>query len=144
MYGPYDSIDIYKTKVVMATIKRVVDAYKQKLPSITFLGTGKPTRQFTFVDDAVDAILQIVENNIDELLINITTDEETSIAQLVYEVCEIVGYNGKILWDTTKTDGQMRKSMNGDKAKKVLGFEAKTTLKEGLKKTINWYLSTIK
>jgi GDP-L-fucose synthase len=144
MYGPYDSFDMDKTKVVMATIKRVVDAKQNNLSEITFLGTGKPTRQFTYVEDAALSILKLIESNTDELLINITTDEETSIAQLVYKVCEIVGYNGKIVWDTTKTDGQMRKSMNSDKAKRVLGFEAKTSLEDGLKKTIDWYLTKAK
>lgn len=143
MYGPYDSTDMYKTKVVMATIKKIVDAKEKNLSFVEFLGTGKPTRQFTYVGDAADAILKLVETDIDEPLINITTNEETSILELVKTVCDIIKYKGEILWDTTKTDGQMRKSMNGDRAKKLLGFEANTSLKEGLKKTIDWYLSTL-
>jgi len=150
MYGPRDSLNLNKTKVVNAMIKKISTAIEHDYQTVPILGTGKPIRQFTYIKDGVNGIINMMENyyvgNIvrpEDILLNITTQEETSITTLAETISKIMEYRGQLRYDIIQPDGQMRKSMNGDKAKRMLGFEAKWTLEEGLKETINWYKEQI-
>lgn len=148
LYGPRDSFDPAKTKVVGNTIKKFVEARNQTLPNVTIWGDGSPTRQFLYVKDAANAVAEIMENYLlpenmvvepEDFIINVTTEEETSIKELAELTKELTRYHGNIIYDTSKPNGQLRKSMNGDKIATLLNWKAQTPLQIGLATTIKWY-----
>lgn len=143
MFGPGDSTDLVKTKVVMALIHKFSKARKEKAGKVVCLGTGAPLRQFTYVEDAANAVVDVLEKYDDSFNpLYITTPEETSIKTLAETVAELVGYDGVIEWDISCSDGQMRKAMSGEKADKILGERQWTSLRDGLAQTIEWYRKT--
>lgn len=138
-YGPLDSTLLHKTKVVMAAIKKIVDAKLNKIEEIVFFGTGNPKRSFVYCDDVGKALVNILkyyENPLE--VINIDSGNEVTIKELVELICNIVGYEGKIVFDTSKPDGQMRKLLNSTKLQKLCPQNF-TSLRDGLIKTIEWY-----
>lgn len=138
LYGPMNSNDVNKLKVVEGLVIKFLQAKADNLPYVTCFGTGTPTRQFTYVEDAATCILKLCELDNSPFIVNITTEEETSISQLSYLIKDLVGYKGDIIWDTTKPDGQIRKSMKCDLAKS-LDLTCNTKLIDGLRKTIAYY-----
>lgn len=138
-YGPKDNFTLEKTKVIGALIKKFVDAYDQNLNEVVCWGTGTPLREFIYCHDAGDGIVQVLEkyDDINEP-INITSGQEISIKDLTIMIADIIGYKGKITWDTSKGDGQMRKKLNMDKMNKYLNIKF-TPLRVGLEATIKWY-----
>jgi GDP-L-fucose synthase len=139
MYGPHDHFNLTTSHVIPALIMKVDTAIKNNEPSIEVWGTGEASREFLYVDDCVDAIIRSIQTDTDSQPINIGTGEETKIADLITMICDIMGYSGDIVFDTTKPDGQPRRSLDVSRAKEILNFTAKTKLKEGLEKTIKWY-----
>lgn len=139
LYGPGDHFDPETSHVIPGLIRKCVEAKKQNLPSITCWGTGRATREFLYVEDAADAILRSTEiyNSPDPM--NIGSGEEISIKNLASLIAALTGYEGQILWDESKPDGQMRRCLDVTKAKKEISFKAKTLLEDGLKETIEWY-----
>ena len=142
LFGEHDSLDLNKTKVVMALIKRFVDARNNQSPSIELWGSGAACRQFLYVDDATKAIVQVIKSYNDPYPVNITPPEETSIKELAEKIKHLTGYQGEILWDTTKGDGQLRRKLSDVKMKQHLNL-AFTPLDEGLRKTIEWYEKSV-
>lgn len=141
LYGPHDTFCKVRSKVVTAMIRRFVEAKAFDFPYTICFGTGKPTRQFTYIRDAAVGVMKVMEQYSDcTSPINITTYEETSIRELAEAVAELVGYRGEIRWETDRPDGQLRKSMSGEKAERLLEFKATTKLKDGLRETLDWYL----
>ena len=106
-------------------------------------GTGKPTREFLYVEDAAEGILLAAERYNKPEPVNLGAGFEISIRDLVGLIARLTGFKGKIIWDKTKPDGQPRRTLDVSKAKKEFGFKAKTNLEEGLKKTIDWFVSTL-
>ena len=142
LYGPGDHFDPKVSHVIPALIKKFVEAKKTGEKQVTVWGTGKATREFFYVDDAARAIVLAAEKlNILEP-VNIGAGFEISVKALANLIKNLVGYKGKIVWDTSKPDGQPRRMLDTSKAKKLFGFEAKTSLGEGLTRTINWYIHT--
>ncbi len=139
MYGPGDKYDPRKSHVIPALIKKVIDAKKNEENKITVWGTGKPTREFLYVEDAVEGILLATEKYNKSEPVNLGTSYEISIKDLTFLICELLGFKGKIIWDKSKPDGQPRRKLDITRAKKEFGFEAKIDFREGLKKTIDWY-----
>lgn len=141
LYGPHDTFNLDRTKVVGAVVRKVVEAKQKELPNLTFWGTGKPKRQFMFAPDAAEAVCSALVDyhNPDEVL-NIGSESEFTIKHLVNTTAKLVGYEGDILWDTDKKDGQMRKYMDTDKARRLLSYP-QTPFEEGLKETIDWYVA---
>lgn len=139
-YGVNDNFDSESSHVVPALILKFHEAKMQTLPSVSIWGTGKPLREFIYVDDVADAALFLMDNYDDSELINIGTGEEVSIAELVSTVRDVVGYEGDIIYDTSKTDGAMRKLLDAARIRQ-LGWKPKTTLHEGIEKTYEWYLN---
>jgi GDP-L-fucose synthase len=138
-YGPHDSYHPEKTKVVGAMVKRFVDAKQQDLDSVTCWGTGSPLREFVFAPDAGRAIVECLQKYDDcELPINISSGQEISILDLTCLVADIVGYEGAIIWDTHKPDGQLRKSLDIARFREISDMEF-TPMREGLIQTIEWY-----
>lgn len=137
IYGPGDNFDPESSHVIPALIKKFIDAQPQ--PSITVWGTGKPTREFLYVEDAAEGILSATEKYNKSDPVNLGAGFEISIKDLAELIVKLTGFKGKIVWDTTKPDGQPRRCLDTSKAGKEFGFKAKIPLEEGLKKTIEWY-----
>jgi GDP-L-fucose synthase len=141
-YGPYDSFNPNKTKVVGALIKKIVEAKQRNLESIVCWGTGKPLREFIYSQDVGNAVVKcLLEYNNVQYPINITSGEEVSIKELTLIICDIVGYNGNVLWDTNKPDGQMKKSISNKKFQQLFPDFKFTRLRDGLQETIEWYIN---
>lgn len=137
-YGPFDKFERQRSKVVGGLIRRFVEAKDNNEEEIVCWGTGAPVRQFLYCRDAAEGIIQSMETDIGDR-INLSTDENTTIKELVEAVSEVVGYEGKIVWDTDKQDGQMIKKLDITKMKNLLDVKL-TPLKEGLKETVEWYI----
>lgn len=136
MYGP-NARD--ESAVIPSLIKRIIAAQRSDISSIVVWGTGKSTRDFLYVDDAAEGIILATEKYDDAAPVNLGSGSETSIKDLAGLVAEIVGFNGNIVFDTTKPDGQPRRVLDVSCAEREFGFAAKTSLKDGLRKTIEWY-----
>lgn len=141
LYGPRDNFDLETSHVIPALIRKCLEAKEQNKDHITVWGTGKATREFLYVEDAAEAILLAAEHYDGDQPVNIGTGEEISIQSLAELIAELTGYTGEIRWDPQKPDGQPRRCLDVRKAKEYFGFEAKVSLKEGLRKTIEWYVS---
>ena len=143
LYGPGDNFDPNSSHVIPALIKKCVDAIDNREEEIIVWGTGKATREFFYVEDAVDAIILATEKYNKSDPINIGAGFEISIKDLVNLIVELTGFMGKVVWDITKPDGQPRRMLDTTKALNEFGFAAKTDFREGLRKTINWYRAQI-
>jgi GDP-L-fucose synthase len=143
LYGPGDNFDPNSSHVIPALIKKCVDAIVNGEEEIMVWGTGKATREFFYVEDAVDAIILATEKYNKSDPINIGAGFEISIKDLVELIVELTGFRGKIVWDTTKPDGQPRRMLDTTKAFGEFGFKAKTDFREALRITIDWYKAQI-
>lgn len=137
-FGPFDRFDPLRGKVVSALIKRFVDAKNDNLPEVVCWGTGAPLREFIYCRDAAACLLQVLDKYNDTEPINISSGNEVSIRELTNLIVEIVEYHGKVVWDTDKPDGQMRKSLDLTKMNKYVEHTF-TDIKEALKETVEWY-----
>ncbi len=142
LYGPQDNFDPGSSHVIPALIKKCVDAIKNSDKEITVWGTGKATREFLYVEDAAEGLLLAAEQYDKSDPVNLGAGFEISIMDLVGLIVERTGFAGKILWDTSKPDGQPRRMLDTSRAEKEFGFKAQTSFEEGLKKTVQWYVST--
>ncbi len=139
MYGPQDKFDDASSHVIPAIIKKCLYALKRGDSSICVWGSGEATREFLFVKDAAKAIVLATQYYEDSDPINIGTGQEISIRQLVDKIMKLTNFNGDVVWDTSKPDGQPRRCLNVSAAKKHFGFKAEIDLDEGLQETIRWY-----
>lgn len=140
LYGPGDNFDLKSSHVLPALIRKFHEAKERAEPSVTVWGTGKPRREFLHVDDLADACLFLMENYSGSEPVNVGVGEDISIAELAELVGEIVGYEGEIVYDTTKSDGTPRKLLDVGQLHS-LGWRAKIPLREGIEKTYTWFLS---
>lgn len=140
LYGPGDKFEPRQSHVVPALIKKAVDAKERGDKNLVVWGTGKATREFLYVKDCARAILLATEKYNKPDPVNIGSGKEISIKDLAELICELVDFKGKIVWDKTKPDGQPRRCLDTSRAFKEFGFRAKTDFREGLKKTVDWYL----
>ena len=140
LYGPGDNFNPESSHVIPALIKRFSDAKKSGKRQVAIWGTGKATREFLYVEDAARAIVLATESYDKSDPVNIGAGFEISIRALVEKIKQLVGFEGVIVWDTTKPDGQPRRMLNTEKAQKEFGFQASVPFDEGLQKTIRWYL----
>jgi len=141
LYGPGDNFDPKSSHVIPALIKKFYDAKINNEDKVVVWGTGKATREFLYVEDCAEAIVLATEKYNKPDPINIGAGFEISIKDLAYKIKDIIGFKGNILWDKTKPDGQPRRCLDTKKAEKEFGFKAKTKFNEGLRKTIEWYIS---
>lgn len=162
LYGPRDNFDLESSHVIPALIRKCVEfpptsnlqppTNNNVLPptsnhepsSITVWGTGKPTREFLYVEDAAEGILLATEKYHKPDPINLGAGFEISIKDLVNLIIKLTGFRGEVFWDTSKPDGQPRRMLDVTKAEREFGFKAKTRLEEGLRKTIDWHISATK
>lgn len=139
LYGSRDNFDLKTSHVIPALIRKCVDAVENQDDEIVVWGTGKPTREFLYVEDAAGGILLATEKYNKSDPVNLGSGFEISIKDLVNLIAELTEFKGKIKWDTSKPDGQPRRCLDTSKAEKEFGFKAETNFEEGLKKTIEWY-----
>jgi len=142
LYGPGDNFDKNKSHVIPALIEKIYWAKKNSQDRIIIWGNGRATREFLYVKDAAEAILLATENYDKADPINIGSGKEILIKDVVKIICRLMDYHGKIVWDKSKPNGQPRRNLNVDKAKREFGFKAKKSFEQGLKDTISWYLTT--
>lgn len=143
LYGPRDNFDPESSHVIPALIKKCFDAINSNKENIEIWGTGKATREFLYVEDCAEAILLASEKYNKSEPVNIGIGTEISIKDLVQLICRLTGFNGEIIWDTTKPDGQPRRCLDVKRAFNEFGFKATTNLENGLKQTIEWYKERI-
>ena len=139
LYGPGDNFDPQSSHVIPALIRKIYEVQSNGQNKIVVWGTGKATREFLYVEDAARGIVLATEKYNKSEPVNLGAGFEISIRKLVEKIAKIMNYKGKIIWDTTKPDGQPRRMLDTSKAKKEFGFAAKTSFDEGLRKTIEWY-----
>jgi GDP-L-fucose synthase len=141
LYGPKDNFDPKSSHVIPAIIKKCVDAIREGNDHIIAWGTGKATREFLYVDDCAEAIILALETYNKSEPVNIGAGFEISMKNLTELIVKLTGFQGEIRWDTTQPDGQPRRCLDTTRAEKEFGFKAKMGFEEGLKKTIDWYMS---
>lgn len=143
LYGPGDNFSPQSSHVIPALIKKCVDAKEKGLNEIEVWGDGTPTREFLFVDDAAEGIVLATQKYEKSDPVNLGSGEELSIKQLAEIIVEVTGFKGKINWDTSKPNGQPRRKLDTSKAENEFGFVSSTSFVEGLKRTVEWYYSTL-
>ena len=141
LYGIGDNFDPTTSHVIPALIKKCVDANKNGEKEIVIWGTGRPTREFLYVEDAAEGIVLATEKYEKDMPVNIGSGFEISIKDLVNIIVKLTGFNGRIKWDRSKPDGQPKRRLDTSKAEIEFGFKAKTNWIEGIRRTIEWYLS---
>jgi len=139
LYGPRDNFDPEDSHVIAAMIGKFVDAVERDAPEVVLWGTGSPTREFLYVDDAARALLLMAERYDSSEPVNIGSGQETSIRDLAETVAAATGYEGKITWDTSRPDGQPRRALDVSRAEREFGFRAEVPLDEGLRRTVEFY-----
>jgi len=139
LYGPGDNFDPLTSHVIPALVKKCVDAVRANQPAIQVWGTGKPTREFLYVDDAAEGIVLAAERYDGAEPVNLGSGHEISIWDLAHLIARETGFNGELVWDQTRPDGQPRRSLDVSQAARLFAFHARTDFAEGLRRTIEWY-----
>lgn len=139
LYGPGDHFGSQDSHVIPALIDRFWKAKAANVPEVVCWGTGSPTREFLYVKDAARGIVLATQSYDQEAPVNLGSGQEISIKDLAELIAQLVGYTGKISWDTTKPDGQLRRLFDSSRAKQEFGFAAQVSFKQGLEQTIQWY-----
>ncbi|MEA2434640.1 MAG: GDP-L-fucose synthase [Actinomycetota bacterium] len=141
LYGPGDKFHPSVSHVIPALIKKFVDAVDSSAPTVEVWGSGTATREFLYVDDAAEGIVAGTESYDGADPVNLGSGREISIKELAEVIASLSGFEGELVWDASKPDGQPRRQLDTSKAKELFGFEAKTALEDGLRTTIDWYRS---
>ena len=135
LYGPRDNFDLDSSHVIPALIRKMVTASDE----VVLWGDGSPTREFLFVDDCVEGLLLAADRYEGPEPVNLGTGVETSIRELAEVVAELTEFRGELVWDTSMPNGQPRRQLDAARAQELFGFHAKTSLRDGLERTIAWY-----
>ncbi len=139
LYGPGDNLDLETSHVIPALVRKFTQAREQNLPTVTVWGDGSPTREFLYVRDCAQAIVMAAEHYDQVAPVNIGSGSEIAIKDLAHLIADLTGFGGKIVWDTSKPNGQPRRCLDTSRARQAFGWQAQTPLKEGLLQTIEWY-----
>ena len=142
LYGFFDNFDLQSSHVLPAMLRNFHEAKENNHSPVKLWGSGIPRREFLFVDDMAEAVVFALENNLPEHLYNVGTGKDITIKELAEIIQNATGHKGKILWDANKPDGTPRKLMDVSKMKE-LGWESSTELKDGIKKTYQWFLENV-
>ena len=139
LYGPGDKFDLETSHVIPALIRKCLQARERGDDHIVVWGTGRTTREFLYVEDAAEGILLATERYNDSEPVNLGSGMEISIKDLVHLIARLTGFEGDIVWDRSKPDGQPRRCLDTSKAERRFGFRAKTPFEDGLRRTIEWH-----
>ena len=139
LYGPGDNFDLASSHVIPALIRKFLEAQQRGERSVPCWGTGSATREFLYVDDCADGIVLASECYDDPEPVNLGSGREISIRELAELIAKTVGYEGELAWDPSQPDGQPRRCLDTARARERFGFEARTSLEEGIARTVAWY-----
>ncbi len=139
LYGPKDNFDLETSHVIPALIRKCLEAIERGDEEVVVWGDGSPTREFLYAADAAEGIFLAAERFNGEEPVNLGSGEEISIKDLVETIEELTGYQGRLVWDTSKPNGQPRRSLDTSRATELFGFTAQTKLEQGLRETVEWY-----
>ena len=142
LYGPNDNFDLEDSHVIPAMIRKFVEAREQGAPEVVLWGTGDPSREFLYVDDAARGLLLAAERLDDSDPVNIGVGRETKIRDLAETIQRLTGYEGELVWDTSRPDGQPVRYLDVSRARERLGFEAEVSLEDGLARTIESFVQS--
>jgi GDP-L-fucose synthase len=143
LYGPRDNFDLQTSHVIPALIRKMVEAREGEDEQIVLWGDGSPTREFLYVDDCVEALWLAAQRYDGAEPVNLGSGEEIAIGDLAALIAELTGFEGEIVWDTTRPNGQPRRRLDVTRAEELFGFRARTPLREGLERTIAWYREAV-
>lgn len=143
LYGPGDNFDPVNSHVIPALIKKFVEAKRQGLSEVEVWGTGRATREFLYVQDAAEGIVLAAQNYDGDEPVNLGSGMEISIGQLAELIAQITGFEGRVVFDASKPDGQPRRRLDTERAAAWFGFRASTPFDQGLRETIQWYLPRV-
>jgi GDP-L-fucose synthase len=144
LYGPRDNFDLASSHVIPALIRKMVDAQESAENEIVLWGDGSPTREFLYVEDAAEGIWLAAQRYDGAEPVNLGTGAEISIRELAELIAELTGFDGDVNWDASKPNGQPRRKLDVSRAEELFGFRARTSLREGLERTVEWYRTTAK
>ncbi len=139
LYGPEDNFDPSSSHVIPALIHKVHEAQTNGDKTLPVWGDGSPTREFLYSTDAAQGIVMATQHYSDAAPVNLGTGSEISIRDLVELICELMGFEGELVWQTDQPNGQPRRCLDTERARQAFGFEAQTNFRQGLKSTIEWY-----
>ena len=139
LYGPGDNFDLDSSHVIPALIRKCIEARERGAATVELWGSGEATRDFLYVDDAAEAISLAAKGYDSDEPVNIGSGQEISIRALAVKISRLVGFQGDIVWDRSKPDGQLRRLTDSSRARASFGFGASTLIDEGLRRTIEWY-----
>lgn len=140
LYGPRDNFDLKTSHVIPALIRKYIEAKEHGEDQVVLWGDGSPTREFLYVEDAAEAILLASEHYNSSEPVNLGSGKEISIKDLAHLIAELTGYEGQLVWDTSKPNGQPRRALDISRAEEYFGFNAQMPFDEGLRRTIEWYM----
>ncbi|HAL16355.1 MAG TPA: GDP-fucose synthetase [Anaerolineaceae bacterium] len=139
LYGPRDNFDLESSHVIPALIRKFIEAQETGVDEVEVWGDGSPTREFLYVEDAAEGILLATEHYNGAEPVNLGSGTEISIRNLAELIQRLTGYHGKLVWNTSKPNGQPRRGLDTTRAEKYFGFKAAVTFEDGLRRTIDWY-----
>jgi GDP-L-fucose synthase len=139
LYGPGDNFNPASSHVIPALIRKCIEAIESGREDLVVWGDGSPTREFLYVADAAEGILLAAEKYDGSEPVNLGSGKEISIKELVEKIVQLTGYQGRIIWDTSKPNGQPRRALDISRAERLFGFHAQTSFNDGLQATIDWY-----
>jgi GDP-L-fucose synthase len=144
LYGPHDNFDLESSHVIPALIRKCIDAVNAGSKEIVLWGDGSPTREFLYVEDAADGIYLAASRYDKPEPVNLGSGMEISIRDLATTIAQLTGFTGQIVWDASKPNGQPRRCLDVTRAEREFNFRASTPFDIGLRKTIDWYVESIK
>jgi GDP-L-fucose synthase len=139
LYGPRDDFSEERSHVIPALIRRFEEARREGAPEVVCWGDGTPTREFLYVEDAAEGILRAAALYDSPEPVNLGSGQEIAIRELAETIAELTGYCGRIVWDTSRPNGQPRRMLDTSRADEEFGFRARTSFSEGLRRTVDWY-----
>jgi GDP-L-fucose synthase len=141
LYGPGDNFDRDTSHVIPAIIRKCIEAQETGGDEVVLWGTGRPTREFLYVDDAAEGIVLALQHLDEPEPVNLGSATEITIRELAEQIARITEFKGRFVWDSSNPDGQPRRAVDGSKARSLLGWSPKVGLEEGLTRTVEWYRS---
>ena len=139
LYGPGDNFDLESSHVIPALVRKMIEAQERGEGEVVLWGDGSPTREFLYVDDCAEGIFLASERYEGSEPVNLGTGEEISIRSLAELVAELTGFEGELVWDSSKPNGQPRRQLDVSRAEQLFGFRASTPLRTGIERTVSWY-----
>jgi len=139
LYGPDDNFDLNDSHVIAAMVRKYVEAAADGHRDVTLWGSGEPSREFLYVDDAARGLILCAEHLDESDPVNLGVGRETKIRDLAEAISNAAGFEGETVWDASMPDGQMKRGLDVSRAKELAGFEAEVTLEEGITRTVEWF-----